>query len=99
MCPKNQSLHSSLDTELKSLDMWSTAEMIWHAFISNFFPLSFRYGNDSRSTSLDDVSCSSSSYLAITQCSFSTFISSLRTDNTDVIVACCEFLGFYMLST
>ena len=64
--------------------------------MSNSFPLSFRYGSDSSRTIIGGVSCSSSNYLAITQCSFrSATFSSSCSDIDDVIVTCCKFLSKY----
>ena len=38
----------------------------------------------------DDIQCSSGALMAIQQCSYSTSISSLCTDSTDVSVNCCK---------
>ena len=38
----------------------------------------------------DDIQCSSGALMAIQQCSYSTSISSLCTDSTDVSVYCCK---------
>ena len=44
---------------------------------------------------LEDVDCSSSSYLVLLQCSYSTVISSYCNDNTrDAFVACCKYILF-----
>ena len=52
----------------------------------------YSFGTDIRSTLLNNVSCSSSSYLALLQCSFSTEISpSCYSDDSDVFVVCCKF--------
>ena len=49
------------------------------------------YGTDSRNFVLDDVSCSTSSYLTILQCSYSSYIDSICTeDYDDVTVSCCK---------
>ena len=61
---------------------------IIHLSVSFFH---IRYGTDLRSTILEDVDCSSSAYLTISQCSFSTLYSSYCQSNSrDVIVICCE---------
>ena len=46
---------------------------------------------DANRTLLDDVSCSSSRYLMLFQCSVSTFISNLCSDNDDISVTCCKW--------
>ena len=51
----------------------------------------YSYGTDTRSTLLDNVDCSSSSYLVLLQCSYSTVISSLCVSNYyDAYVSCCK---------
>ncbi len=51
----------------------------------------YRYGIDSSSTAIENVYCSTSSYRALTQCSFVSS-SLFCNDNSDVIVTCCEFI-------
>ena len=51
----------------------------------------YRYGTDINPVLLEDVDCSSSSYLVLLQCSYSTLISSYCNDNDrDVFVVCCK---------
>ena len=60
-------------------------------FLSVSFFFHIRYGTDFRSTILEDVDCSSSAYLTISQCSFRTVYSSYcQLNSRDVIVTCCE---------
>ena len=52
-----------------------------------------RFGIDSYPIILDDVTCSTSNYLVILQCSFSTVIeSNCVNGRDDVSVTCCEFI-------
>ena len=52
----------------------------------------FRYGTDTSEMLIEDVACSSNTYLALSQCSithqYSTFCNN---HNNDVVVSCCEF--------
>ena len=51
----------------------------------------FSYGTDYYGMKIDDVSCSSSSYLSlIAQCSFSTYIDYGCTNFYDATVYCCK---------
>ena len=52
----------------------------------------FSYGTDYYGMKIDDVSCSSSSYLSIAQCSFSTYIDSgcNNSNSYDATVYCCK---------
>ncbi len=61
--------------------------------IANHYVITFkyRYGIDYHQTILDSVYCSSSQYLNILQCTYSTFPSCLR-DSSDLYVICCKLL-------
>ena len=60
-------------------------------FLSVSFFFHVRYGTDPQSMILEDVNCSSSAYLTISQCPFRTVYSSYCQSNSrDVIVTCCE---------
>ena len=51
----------------------------------------YSYGTDTKLTLLEDVDCSSSSYLVLLQCSYSTVITSDCNDHDlDVFVVCCK---------
>ena len=50
----------------------------------------FSYGTDYYGMKIDDVTCSSSSYLSIAQCTFSTIIDSGCTNSYDATVYCCK---------
>ena len=59
-----------------------------HENMSNII---YRYGTDINPVLIEDVDCSSSSYLVLLQCSYSTLISSYCNDNDhDVYVVCCK---------
>ena len=60
--------------------------------VLNHNKLLFSYGTDYYGMKIDDVSCSSSSYLSIAQCSFSTYIDSgcTNSDSYDATVYCCK---------
>ena len=64
--------------------------LLWHVYFVHIFFCSF--GLDSRSTVLDDISCSSSYFLTLLQCSFSIIINSLCLNNEDISVTCCKRL-------
>ena len=53
------------------------------------------YGTDYLPMKWDDVDCSSSSYLSISQCSYSTFIDfgCSNTNSYDATVYCCKFIA------
>ena len=52
----------------------------------------YSFGRDTRLTLLDNVDCSSSGYLVLLQCSYSTVISSYCNDHDhDAFVVCCKF--------
>ena len=54
--------------------------------------IAYSYGTDTSSMKIDDVTCSSSNYLSIAQCSFSTYIDSGCTNSNsyDATVYCCK---------
>ena len=54
--------------------------------------IAYSYGTDTSSMKIDDVICSSSNYLSIAQCSFSTIIDSGCTNSNsyDATVYCCK---------
>ena len=55
------------------------------------FHYSSSYGTDTSATLLDDVDCSSSSYLTLQQCTLTTTISLTCTSNSeDAYVVCCK---------
>ena len=52
----------------------------------------FRYGTDTSGMLIEDVACSSNTYLALSQCSFTYQYSTFcNNHNKDVVVSCCEF--------
>ena len=57
------------------------------------FALSDSFGQGSGTILLDDVSCSSTSYLHLLSCRYSTVISSSCDHSDDVAVLCCEFIA------
>ena len=54
-----------------------------------------RFGVDQNSTAVEDVSCTYSSYLSLSQCSLSRQHSSFcSSDSYDLVVTCCKFSIF-----
>ena len=52
----------------------------------------YSYGTDANSTLLEDVDCSSSSYLVLLQCSYRSPYSTYCNDNNrDAVVVCCKY--------
>ena len=66
-----------------------------HAFAlitCHVFAIFDRYGVDLNSTAVEDVSCTYSSYLSISQCSLSSqYSSNCSSDSYDLVVTCCKF--------
>ena len=60
------------------------------SFVEFFYYSS--YGNDNASIEISNLNCSSSSYLTIYQCSYSTFVDSgcINNDTYDATVYCCK---------
>ena len=65
----------------------------------SYFVMFNRFGVDLNSTAVENVYCSYSSYLSISQCSLSNQFSSFcSSDSYDLVVTCCKFLHIYIFA-
>ena len=72
---------------------WSYASVDLFVKLAVIFDIYlYRFDNDNNVTLMDDVHCSTSDYLTLFQCSYSTVISSLCTDSDDISVTCCKYI-------
>ena len=63
----------------------------------NYFVIFNRFGVDQNSTAVENVYCSYSNYLSISQCSLSSqYSSNCSSDSYDLVVTCCKFLCVFL---